>query len=125
MKNAKSLAIVITFLVFFLGNTFSVNAQENESEIKIKTEFHCAGGKAKIEKEVSKTEGVSSVVADLETKVITIKYDNKKQNKKKLVQAIEKTGHKTEFSKKKAKIKSSCGSSHKEGDERNCDDSKE
>jgi copper chaperone CopZ len=86
-----------------------VSAQKKVSELKVKTEFHCAGGKATIESEIGKLQGVKSVVADLETKVVTIQYDPAKQNQESLVAAIEKTGHKTELSKPDAVIKSGCG----------------
>lgn len=77
-------------------------------EVKIKVTFHCANGKALLEKELVKAEGVSSAVADIETKVVTIKYDANKQSKEKLVAAIEKIGYVTEFSKEGAVTKKAC-----------------
>ena len=77
-------------------------------EIKIKVTFHCANGKALLEKELIKEDGVSSATADVETKIVTIKYDTEKQNKEKLVAAIEKIGYVTEFSKEGAEINKAC-----------------
>lgn len=106
MKN-----LFITTL-FFMMSIF-LFAQE-KSEIKIKTFFHCVNGKALIEKELKKVDGVMNVVADVETKIVTIQFDAAKQNKESLVKAIEKTGYLTEFSDKDAKINKAC--SHGDGE---------
>jgi copper chaperone CopZ len=96
---------LVLFLLLFVS--VFVYSQE-KSEIKIKTFFHCANGKALIEKELVKVDGVYSVVADLETKIVTIQFDEKKQNKENLVSAIEKIGYYTEFSDKNKKIRKAC-----------------
>ncbi|MPL94164.1 hypothetical protein SDC9_40312 [bioreactor metagenome] len=119
MKSMKNLLSLLLPVVVFLTFSCSSNAQNQAatSEVKIKTEFHCNGGKAKIETEVAKVDGVSSVVADLETKIVTIVFDPAKQNKESLVKAIEATGHMTEFS--STPVKSECGNHGKDG--KNCD----
>ncbi len=104
MKKIKF--ILFALLVMFVAGTYAQTSKT--SEIKIKVAFHCANGKATLEKELIKENGVSSAVADLGTKVVTIKYDPKKQNKDKLVAAIEKIGYATEFTKDGTKIKSAC-----------------
>jgi len=109
MKNLFLTALFLVMSVFLF-------AQE-KSEIKIKTFFHCANGKALIEKELVKVDGVMDVVADVETKIVTIHYDAAKQNKESLVKAIEKTGYLTEFSAKDAKIDKAC--SHDQGEHEN------
>jgi copper chaperone CopZ len=119
MKTLKTLLIVALPILFLLSGSKISVAQTGESELKIKVEFHCNGGKSKIEREVSQVDGVKSIVADLETKIVTIKYDSSKLNTDKLVAEIEKTGHRTELSKKETVIKSDCGS-HGVGD-KNCD----
>ena len=118
----KALLIAVLPVLFLLTSNNSAIAQVNNSEIKIKVEFHCNGGKAKIERELLKIDGISAVTADLETKIVTIKYDSAKQTKEKLVAAIENTGHKTEFTKKETVINSSCAS-HGVGDKK-CDEEK-
>ncbi|HBF89264.1 MAG TPA: hypothetical protein DDX39_11545 [Bacteroidales bacterium] len=123
MKSLKTFLVVILPILFLLSINKSAISQVAESELKIKVEFHCNGGKSKIEKDVSQVDGVKSIVADLESKIVTIKYDSAKLDKEKLVDAIEKTGHKTEFSKKDAVIKSDCGS-HGVGDKK-CDEPKQ
>jgi len=104
MKKIKF--ILLSLMVLFIT---SINAQTSKTEeIKIKVTFHCANGKALLEKELIKEEGVSSAVADLETKVVTITYDSEKQNKEKLIAAIEKIGYVTEFTKEGTEIKKAC-----------------
>ncbi|MCX7862565.1 MAG: heavy-metal-associated domain-containing protein [Bacteroidales bacterium] len=97
------------FLVLFILVTSSIVLfAQKSSELKVKTFFHCANGKALIEKELKKVEGIYSVNADLETKVVTIQYDEKKQNKESIVAAIEKIGYYTEFSDQNKKINKAC-----------------
>jgi len=119
MKSSKNLLSVVLPVIAFLLFSCSGNAQNQvtTSELKVKTEFHCNGGKTKIETEIAKLDGVTSVVADLETKIVTIVYDSAKQSKETLVAAIDATGHMTEFS--KTEVKSTCGSHGK--DNKNCD----
>lgn len=122
MNISKVLTIAVLPVFFLFANTNNSFALAKEKVISIKTEFHCNGGKSKIESEIAKLEGVNSVVADLETKIVTIKYDPAKQDKKKLVAAIEQTGHKTEFTKKSKEVKSDCSS--KGHDEKKCHETK-
>lgn len=103
--------IFVSFI--FLALSTILFAQQ-QAEFKVKTFFHCANGKALIERELSKIDGIYSATADLESKVVTIKFDEKKQNKESLVAAIEKIGYYTEFSDKNKKINKAC--SHDHGD---------
>jgi periplasmic mercuric ion binding protein len=105
MKKIRFILLTVV-MVMFISSSYAQDVKTEE--IKIKVTFHCANGKAMIEKELVKEDGVSSVIADLETKVVTIKYDPSKQNKEKLVAAIEKIGYETEYSKKDTNIKKSC-----------------
>jgi periplasmic mercuric ion binding protein len=98
--------ILLSLMLLFVAGTYAQTAKTEE--IKIKVAFHCPNGKALIEKELVKEAGVTYVLADVETGIVTIKYDPKKQNKDKLVAAIEKIGYTTEFSKKDAVIQKAC-----------------
>ncbi len=100
--------------VLFVASSIFMFAQE-KSEIKIKTFFHCANGKALLEKELVKVVGVMDAAADLETKIVTIHYDATKQSKESLVAAIEKIGYLTEFSAKDVKINKAC--THENGEQ--------
>ncbi len=109
MKKLNSIFAILLTAILFLSISLQANAVTGkEKEIKIKVFFHCGNGKALLEKELGKTEGIKSVVADLQTKVVTIKYDPAKQDKDKLVAAIEKIGYTTEFTKDGTKIKKAC-----------------
>jgi copper chaperone CopZ len=105
----KNITIIFAFMLafFFAGN---VSAQDKQviKEQKIKVEFHCPNGKALIEKELIKYDGIKEVVADLETKIVTVKFVEGQTNKERIVAAIEKIGYKTEFSKEGAVINKAC-----------------
>lgn len=107
----KKLFLTTLFLIM----SIFLLAQE-KSELKIKTFFHCANGKALIEKELKKVDGVFNVSADIETKIVTIQYNGSKQNKESLVKAIENIGYLTEFSSKETKIKKACSHGEDEHD---------
>jgi len=104
MKNLKFFLLALT--VFFITGSFAQVAKVET--VKIKTGFHCPNGKALIEKELKKLDGITTVTADVETKIVTIEYDAAKQNKEKLVTAIETIGYMTEFSKEGAVKKKAC-----------------
>lgn len=104
MKKIKFVLLALT--VFCFSSVFS---QVSKSDtIHIKVGFHCPNGKALIEKEMKKIDGVSYVFANVETKIVDIIYDSAKQNKEKLVTAIETIGYTTEFSKEGSIIKKAC-----------------
>lgn len=104
MKKIKFILVALT-VVFVTG--LSAQTVKTDS-INIKVGFHCPNGKALLEKELVKVDGVSYAFANVATKVVTIKYDAAKQSKEKLVAAIEKIGYTTEFSKEGTEIKKAC-----------------
>ncbi len=103
--------IFVLFFVLFVGTYLFA---QNKSEIQIKTFFHCTNGKALLERELSKIDGIFQATANLQTKIVTIQYDETKQNKESLVKAIEKIGYLTEFSSKETKINKACSHDHEE-----------
>lgn len=110
----KNVVLTIASIILFSAFAFAQDAS-----IGIKTSFHCANGKALIEKEMAKVDGVKTVVADVETKVVTITYNEKVINKDGLVAAIEKIGYKTEFTPEDKPINKACshgehGTGHQE-----------
>ena len=95
-KDMKSnLKILMVILLFLSATTLNAQITKQSSEIKkdkssnikkdskqVKThsiivKFHCANGKALIERELLKKEGVISASANLETKDVEIKYNPK------------------------------------------------
>jgi copper chaperone CopZ len=106
MKNIKFFLLALTVLCF-TGSYAQVAKSET---VKIKAGFHCPHGKAMLEKELLKLDGITAVSADIETQIVTIQYDAAKQNKEKLVAAIEKIGFETEFTKEGTEVKKACES---------------
>ncbi len=106
----RRLSVVVLSLLMILSFTACGQTQVKSEvkEAKIKVFFHCPNGKALIEKELVKSEGVKEVVADVETKVVSIKYDAAITDQDKLVAAIEQIGYKTELTPEGKEIKKAC-----------------
>lgn len=114
MKTFKLLTLALTLVLFSISSITLAQDTEKLDKVAIKTFFHCANGKALIEKEIAKLDGVKAVIADLETKVVTIKYDTNKQSKESLNKALETVGYKTELTTEDTEIKKAC--SHGDGE---------
>jgi copper chaperone CopZ len=84
-----SLAIVI--------NTACENKTIASKEINFKLDSLSVNGKAIIEQNLAKENGVIFVKAHLRKQVVTIVYDTTIESKDKLVGALEKMGYKTEL----------------------------
>jgi copper chaperone CopZ len=110
MKLFQKISTFIIGVVLILNFSTCGNAQTkaNIKEAKIKVFFHCPNGQALIQQELPKEPGVQSVVADLETKIVTISYDASMTDQDKLVAAIEKIGYSTEFTKEDKPINKAC-----------------
>lgn len=81
----KKLSIFILLLVF-AGVSI---AYASDKTVKFRTEnMHCGGCAGKIKKAVTALEGVSDVNANLESRVVTIAYDDQKVNPEQLKTAI-------------------------------------
>jgi copper chaperone CopZ len=105
MKKTALKLLMLPLLMLLCG---SLMAQTATKEAKIKTGFHCPNGKANIEESILKEPGVKVVVADLDTKIVTIVYEVDKTDQDKLVAAIEKLGYRTEYTPAGTTIKSAC-----------------
>lgn len=115
MQKTKPMIKYIFTFVFVLAFALMSMAQDNLKTANIKTGFHCPNGKALLEKELVKIDGVKEVTASMETKVVSIKYDSSILDEKQLIIAIEKVGYPTEFTPADKKINKAC--SHGEGEE--------
>jgi len=89
MKNLKSLAI-FTILIFALGSF--VNAQ-GLKYVKIKTSAVSELCKETIENSLAYEKGVKDVDLDLESKIVTVKYSDKKTTDEDIRNAIAKLGY--------------------------------
>lgn len=113
MKNLLKVLLIFAFIGMFV---MSVDAQvkevpkatEKDNTFIVNVDFHCAGGVSRLEGGLSKIDGVAEVKADLKTKDVTIKHDSEEVSTKELVRAIEKIGHRTEYTPKDRKIESAC-----------------
>jgi copper chaperone CopZ len=89
-------SVVTIIVVTFFINTI-VSAQDTLSNktaiIKIKTSAVCGSCKNRIEKNLAFEKGVTNVVLDLATKIVTITYKPSKTNPDKLRIAISKIGY--------------------------------
>lgn len=93
MKNFVWQIAVILFFVLFVPN-FSFSKVE---EIKLITNAHCNGCKAKIEKALKKVKGVQEATLDLPSKIAHVKFDSEKTKVDNLISAIRKAGYEAEI----------------------------
>ncbi len=113
MKTTLKLSAFIAIALFM---TFSAYAQTKpvpkatakENTFKVKVDFHCMGGKNRIENHFKDVKGVKKVNADLATKIVTVEHDSDKISTEQVVLEIEKAGHRTEFTPEDRKVISRC-----------------
>lgn len=79
---------VVTF-----GQTETKEKPKKVEEIKIQTNLHCGSCKEKIETELASVKGVKEAVADVDTKVVTVKFSPKKTSADVIVERIQKLGY--------------------------------
>jgi copper chaperone CopZ len=87
---------ITTWITFFMVIAFvtGVSAQPNKEEIvKIKTSAICGSCKDRIEKGLKSEKGINTVSLDLETKIVTVKFDGTKTNPDKIREMISKLGY--------------------------------
>ncbi len=87
ITTALLMAIVLVF------NGLQVFADNNPKEVKIKTSMHCESCKNKIEKELTGMQGIESVKADLDTKIVTVKFEPSKTDQEKIMESLRKMGY--------------------------------
>lgn len=94
-SNIKKAFGVIVFTLFMTAtNTlFSQTAETGKNYVDIKTSAQCGTCKSAIEKAVNNVDGVKSAELDLETKIVTVKYDVSKTNVDALKSAIVNIGY--------------------------------
>lgn len=100
----------IIFLGLFLAFFSFANAQTVSEPVtyKIKVHFHCPKGKALLENRLNAHQAIESAVADLETKIVTLKYNPDMVTEEYIIDMIEKIGYYTEFSDTTKKIEKAC-----------------
>ncbi len=89
-----SFAAVIMFMTpMFTQAQKEAKVSKKTQEVQIATNLHCADCKAKIEADLAYAPGVKTVEANVETKVVTVKFNPKKTSTSELVQRIQKLGY--------------------------------
>ncbi len=86
---------VIVLLFVLLSVTVCVSAQKkpNGQELKIQTSAQCDQCKERIEKALAYEKGVKSSDLDLETKILTVWYSEKKTTPDKIRKAVADVGY--------------------------------
>lgn len=98
MKFQKYLFVISLLFIFTLVSSEVVKSSAAEIVIlKLKCpEMSCDGCKQKITTQLKTLKGIKKIEFDLETKIITIKYDNKKTKQSKIIGAILDAGYESE-----------------------------
>ncbi len=108
MKTKMKTRIFITAIfIFIAGVSFG---QKNISTVQILTNPDCHSCKKKIETELVYTRGIRDAVLDMDKKIVTVKFKEKKISKKEIVQIILNLGYKADIvqNKKDCKAERSC-----------------
>ncbi len=92
IKKAVGL-IVFTLMITATNTIFAQTAETGKNYVDIKTSAQCGMCKSAIEKAVNNVDGVKSANLDLETKIVTVKYDVAKTNTDALKTAIVNIGY--------------------------------
>lgn len=94
MKTSKNkITIWLTFIVIIAFIT-SVSAQPQKQEtVKIKTSAVCGSCKDRIEKGLKSEKGIDEATLDLDTKIVTVKFEGTKTNPDKIREKITKLGY--------------------------------
>ena len=91
-------AILLLLSLFIFSQTASVIA--SDSAVKTVTfkcpEVNCAGCKAHITEALKVLDGIKNVNVNLDTKIVTVKYDDSKTSTDKIKAAIEDAGYSAE-----------------------------
>ena len=83
----------VMFALMMFGLSHLAVAQSETAEVKIKTSAVCEMCKKTIERDLSYEKGVLSSDLEVSSKMLTVKYDPKKTNPKKIKKAVTKIGY--------------------------------
>ena len=87
----KKIQFLTSLTLVFLFLAFQGNAQTDT--VNITTSSLCSNCKKAIEHNLSFEKGVKSAIVDIDTKILTVVYDQKKTNPEKIRIAVTKTGY--------------------------------
>ncbi len=109
----KTLQIAALILTVLFANIVTAQDSKEIKEVKFKADVKCNSCKAKIEKNMAFAKGVKAVDADVETKVVTIKYRSDKTTPAELEKELKKCGFGAELVNSKKHSGCSSKSKHK------------
>jgi len=92
-KLAKFYALWAILVAFSISSVFA----EKIAEAQIKTSAHCGSCKTKIEKAVNKLDGILESNLDLESNILTVKYDSDKVKLDDIRAKIKKVGYEADL----------------------------
>ncbi|MBX3042802.1 MAG: heavy-metal-associated domain-containing protein [Candidatus Kapabacteria bacterium] len=87
-----NLSLITAILLLAVTNLFAADTKE----VNIQTNLHCGSCASKIEKGLKKSSGVMEAKSNVESKVVTVKYDASKTDETKITKAISKMGYDAE-----------------------------
>ncbi len=96
MKNTIKQSVRILVFTLFItaaNSTFAQIADTGKKYVDIKTSAQCGSCKSAIEKAVNDVDGVKSASLDVETKIVTVKYDSEKTDAEAIKLAIVNIGY--------------------------------
>lgn len=97
LKYFKGLLILV-FLLVYIPLQSGIAEIAKTKTVKIKcTEMSCAGCKKKITQSIKNLEGIKKINVDLETKIITVTFDELKTDTEKILGAIAEAGYESEL----------------------------
>ncbi len=89
----RNLFLTTLLTLGLLGKSALLTADDKDKEVKIKTSAVCEMCKERIEKNLAFEKGVKEAVLDLDTKVVTVRYNAAKTDVTKIKANIIKTGY--------------------------------
>jgi copper chaperone CopZ len=92
-KIKRNITIYLTFLVIMAFITGCSAQPQKEEVVKIKTSAICGMCKDRIEKGLKSEKGINDVSLDIETKIVTVKFEGTKTNSDKIREKISQLGY--------------------------------
>lgn len=87
----KKVSFLLAFL--FIGTIAFAQKKNKVAEVEIQTSAKCGMCKQRIERDLGLTKGVESAKLDLNSKVVTVKYNTKKMSEADVKKAISTIGY--------------------------------
>jgi mercuric ion binding protein len=106
MKNVLFSGFLAVILAVF--STVNLSAEESKT-VSYKSSMHCNGCKSTIMKTLKAENGIQDIEADVETNIVTVKYDPAKTDETKIADKIKKAGYKADVTTNTGSAKSSSG----------------